>query len=131
MRNRDKKGRFVKGCIPPGEPFRTLDERATEAGKASGAARRERGDLRKLLKLWMETEVETDKDGNPVTGAQVMLRVAVKEMKRGNPKFWEMLRDTAGFKPVDKVMISEVDPEIIEEVENIVNESLIEMDEDE
>ncbi len=117
MRNRDKKGRFVKGCVPPGEPFRTQDERATEAGKASGAARREKGDLRKLLKLWMETEVEIDKNGEPVTGAQLMLRSAVKEMKKGNPRFWELLRDTAGFKPADRVIVADVDPEVIAEVE--------------
>ena len=119
---RDKKGRFTKGCTPPGEPFRTLDERASIAGKASGAARREKGDLKKLINLWMSMEVETDKSGNPITGAQLMLMVAVKEMKKGNPRFWELLRDTAGFKPADKVLVADIDPAIIEEVESIVIE---------
>ena len=72
----------------------------------------------------METEVDVDADGNPITGAQLMIKVAVREMKRGNPKFWELLRDTAGFKPVDKVMVTEIDPEIIDEVETIVIESV-------
>lgn len=119
---RDKKGRFTKGQEATGTPFRTQDERAVEAGKASGAARREKGDLKKLLKLWMESEVDRDKKGNPITGAQLMLNVAVREMKKGNPKFWEFLRDTAGFKPIDKVMFSEIDPAVIDEVEQIVSE---------
>ena len=72
----------------------------------------------------METEVDVDADGNPITGAQLMIKVAVREMKRGHPKFWELLRDTAGFKPVDKVMVTEIDPEIIDEVETIVIESV-------
>lgn len=121
---RDKKGRFMKGNIPPGKPFRTMDERSIEAGKASGAARREKGDLKKLLRIWMEAEVDVDKNGNPVTGAELMVRVAVREMKKGNYKFWELLRDTAGFKPVDRVMVSQVDQAVIDEVENLVMENI-------
>ena len=121
---RDKNGRFAKGYTPPGEPFRTLDERASKAGKASGAARREKGDLKKMIGIWLRSEVDVDEYGSPITGAQMMLRVAVREMKKGNPRFWELLRDTAGFKPVDKVMITEIDPEIIAEVENLVMENI-------
>lgn len=117
---RDKRGRFAKGQEPSGTPFRTLDERARQAGIASGVARREKGDLKKLLRIWMETEVCIDKSGNPITGAQLMIQIAVKEMKKGNPRFWELMRDTAGFKPVDKVMVTDVDPAVIQEVEDIV-----------
>lgn len=121
---RDKNGRFAKGYTPPGEPFRTLDERASKAGKASGAARREKGDLKKMIGIWLRSEADVDEYGIPITGAQLMLKVAVREMKKGNPRFWELLRDTAGFKPVDKVMITEIDPDIIAEVENLVMENI-------
>lgn len=121
---RDKKGRFVKQekgkSALPGKPFRTTDERAREAGEKSGESRREKGDLRNLCKIWMETEVATDKDGKPITGGQMMVRVAVKELAKGNPKFWELMRDTAGYKPIDKVMVSEVDQAVIDEVEDMV-----------
>jgi len=122
---RDEKGRFLKQdkATLPGKPFGTKDERAREAGKASGAARREKGDLRKLCQLWMEEEVATGKDGEKITGGQMMVRVAVKEVAKGNPRFWELLRDTAGFKPVDKVMVSEVEPAVIAEVEEMVKEA--------
>jgi len=122
---RDEKGRFLKQdkATLPGKPFGTKDERAREAGIASGAARREKGDLRKLCQLWMEEEVATGKDGEKITGGQMMVRVAVKEVAKGNPRFWELLRDTAGFKPVDKVMVSEVEPAVIAEVEQMVKEA--------
>ena len=124
---RDEKGRFVKQeagkSALPGTPFRATDERAREAGKASGAARREKGDLRRLCQLWMEEEVATDRGGEKITGGQMMVRVAVKEVAKGNPRFWELLRDTAGFKPVDKVMMAEVDPGVIAEVEEMVLEA--------
>ena len=129
---RDEKGRFISpinGQPVPDSPaskaqrFQTGGERAREAGKLSGAARREKGDLRRLCQLWMEEEVATGKDGEKITGGQMMVRVAVKEVAKGNPRFWELLRDTAGFKPVDKVMVAEIDPEVIDEVEQMVKES--------
>ncbi len=73
-----------------------------------------------MAALWLSENVTTDKDGKPLTGAELMVRVAVKEMSKGNSKFWELLRDTAGFKPVDKVMVADVDESIINEVEEMV-----------
>ena len=117
---RDKKGRFLKGNKPNATTFQAADERPREAGKKSGESRREKGDLRNLCKIWMETEVATDKDGKPITGGQMMVRVAVKELAKGNPRFWELMRDTAGYKPVDKVMVSEVEQSVIDEVDGLV-----------
>ena len=124
---RDEKGRFVSPVngqpVPKGKPFQAGEERAKQAGIASGIARKEKGDLRRLCQLWMEEEVATGKDGEKITGGQMMVRVAVKEVAKGNPRFWELLRDTAGFKPVDKVMVSEVEPTVIAEVEEMVKEA--------
>ena len=122
---RDAKGRFKKQdrSTLPGKPFGTTDERASEAGKRSGESRREKADLRRLCQIWMEEDVGTDKDGKPMTGGQMMVKVAVKEIAKGNPRFWELLRDTAGFKPVDKVMVAEIDPGVIAEVEQMVKEA--------
>ncbi len=92
----------------------------TAGGVASGKARREKADLRKVIQTWLESEATTDKHGNPMTGAQLMAAVAAREMAKGNSKFWELLRDTAGFKPVDKVMIADVDQDVINAVEEEV-----------
>lgn len=129
---RDEHGRFVSpinGQPVPDSPaaratrFVSGDSRAKEAQAKGVIARKERGDLRKLCQLWMEEEVATGKDGEKITGGQMMVRVAVKEVAKGNPRFWELLRDTAGFKPVDKVMVSEVEPAVIAEVEEMVKEA--------
>ena len=129
---RDEKGRFVSPIngqpVPDSKAsrenrFQTGGERAREAGRRSGEARREKGDLRRLCQIWMNEEVGTDKDGQKITGGQMMVRVAVKEVAKGNPRFWELLRDTAGYKPVDKVMVADVDPGVIAEVEEMVEEA--------
>lgn len=109
--------------VPEGRPFVTGDSRAREAQKKGVQSRHEKADLRRLCKAWMETEVGVDKDGKKITGAQMMVLVAAKEISKGNTKFWELLRDTAGFKPVDKVMVAEIDPEVIDEVEKLVEEA--------
>lgn len=103
----------------------TSDE-AREIGKkggiASGKARREKADLRRQMQIWLESDVTTDKHGNPMSGAQLMAAIAAREAAKGNAKFWELIRDTAGYKPVDKVMIADVDQSVIDEIDRIVEE---------
>ena len=91
-----------------------------KGGIASGEARRERADLRRQLQIFLEADDYSDKHGNKMTGAELMVKVAVKEMSKGNPKFWELIRDTAGFKPIDKIQVSEIDQSAIDEVEAMV-----------
>lgn len=107
--------------LPVGKPFGTSDERAKEAGIASGKARRRKADLREMAQAWLETEIK-DTKGKTMTGAELMLAVAARELSKGNPRFWELMRDTAGQKPVEKVMIADVDQSVIDEVEAMVND---------
>ena len=104
--------------IPGGHPL-TVEE-ASRGGKKSAEVRREKADFKRKCQIWMETEIAKDKNGNPMTGADLMVAVAGKEIKNGSSKFWELMRDTAGFKPVDKVMVAEVEQDVIEEVEAMV-----------
>lgn len=95
-------------------------ENGRKGGIRSGEVRREKANLKKQLQVFLEAEATKDKNGEPLTGAELMVKVAVREMANGNPRFWELIRDTAGFKPVDKVQVSEVDQAVIEEVEAMV-----------
>lgn len=102
---------------------RTTEEQreiARQGGIASGKARREKADLKKQLQVFLESDDYKDKHGNKMTGAELMVKVAVKEMSKGNPKFWELIRDTAGFKPIDKIQVSEIDQQTIDDVEAMV-----------
>ena len=95
-------------------------ENGRKGGIASGEARRERANLRKMLQVALESDDFKDKFGNKMTGAELMVKVAFKEMAKGNPKYWELIRDTAGFKPIDKIQVSEIDQNVIDEVEAMV-----------
>ena len=93
-----------------------------KGGIASGKARREKADFKRKCQIWMdETVVAHDKDtGKPLTGSELMIMVAGKGIAEGNTAFWQLMRDTAGYKPVDKVMVAEVEQSTIDEVENMV-----------
>ena len=86
-------------------------ERGRKGGLASGEARRKRKTLKEEL-LLMLSEGETQKS--------VTLALIEKAMS-GDTKAFEVIRDTIGEKPVDKVMIADVEPSVIAEVEAIVN----------
>lgn len=111
-----------KNLIPGG--YKLSLEEASRGGKASGEARRAKADLRKVIQTWLESEATTNKNGEPMTGAELMAMVAVKEMSKGSARHWELLRDTAGYKPVDKIMVADVDQDVINAVESEVKEAL-------
>jgi hypothetical protein len=100
--------------------YKLSQEEAKKGGIRSGQVRREKADFKKKCQIWMESEVAKDKKGKPVTGADLRIAVAGRGIKNGSTKFWELMRDTAGYKPIDKVMVSEVDQSIIDEVEAAV-----------
>ena len=61
-----------------------------------------------------------DENGKPLTGSELMIAVAARGIMDGSPEFWKIMRDTAGYKPVDKVMVAEVEQDVIDEVEGLV-----------
>lgn len=85
-------------------------ERGRKGGLASGEARRKRKTLKEEL-LLMLSEGETQHS--------VTLALIEKAMN-GDTKAFEVIRDTIGEKPVDKVMIADVEPSVIAEVEAMV-----------
>ena len=96
-------------------------EEQSKGGKASGKARAEKADFKRKCQIWMdETVVAHDEHGKPLTGADYMIAVAAKGIAAGSPEFWKIMRDTAGYKPVDKVMVAEVEQDVIDEVEGLV-----------
>ena len=94
-------------------------EEASKGGKASGKARAEKRDLRKALEMLLE-QTYTDKKGNTRTGAQAVTERLFSEVMKGNVKAFEVLRDTVGQKPVEKVMVAEVEQSVIDDVERMV-----------
>lgn len=103
------------------EAHKFTAEDHSKGGKASAEARRRKRDLRNALEILLEKDFK-DKDGNMISGAEAVTAKLFQQAMNGNVKAFETLRDTVGQKPVEKVMIAEVDQSIIDEVEKAVME---------
>ena len=106
--------------MPRGNPqnLKPLNTRSKEdqmkirsnGGKKSGEVRRKRKQLREELLALLSA-------GNTQKNISLAL---IDQALNGNVKAFETIRDTIGEKPVEKVVMSEVDPNVISEVEEMV-----------
>lgn len=90
-----------------------------KGGIASGKAKRKKKLLKECLDELLEKDWENRK-GEKHSGAEAISIALFKKALAGDIKAYETVRDTAGQKPVDKVMLAEVDQETINEVEKMV-----------
>ena len=95
-------------------------ENGKKGGIASCEARRAKKSLREAMQILMEADL-TGKDGKTMTGTEAMAAKAFQAALKGDWKAWELVRDTAGQKPVERVMVADVEPSVIAEVEAMVN----------
>lgn len=90
--------------VPRGKPF--TSETAREAARKSNEKQALEKSLRECLLRELAKTRET-KDGRKITGREALCEAAVI-MALKNPKYWELIRDTIGEKPTDKVDIGMV-----------------------
>lgn len=112
----------TKNLKPNTRENRTKEEQkqiAIKGGIASGKARREKKTLRQCLEILLEKTLK-DKKGIEMSGAEaVSLKVFEKALK-GDIRAFEVLRDTAGQKPIEKVQMK-TDINIAESEERLSN----------
>ena len=77
-------------------------KRGSAGGKKSGEARRNKAMLKDCLSILLEKKFE-GKDGKKHTGAEALSVEIFERALNGDMKAWELLRDTAGQKPADKI----------------------------
>ena len=113
-------------------PFNQRSEEEVKAmqrrgGINSGKTRRNKALLKDCLQILMEQKTLDPKTGKRITGAEQLsvnlFQKALREMDTAKAaKAFEVLRDSSGQKPVDKVMIAEVDQNVLDEVEAMMND---------
>ena len=94
-------------------------ENGRKGGIASGEARKAKKSLREAMQALMDADL-TGKDGKTMTGTEAMAAKAFQAALKGDWKAWELVRDTAGQKPVDKVQMK-TDVNIADSAERLSN----------
>lgn len=93
-------------------------EDQSKGGQASAEARRKKRDLRLACQMMLEMDIKS-KDGKVKSGAEAIVAAQMQKALKGDAKAFEVLRDTAGQKPVDKVEQVNIDMEYEQSVEYI------------
>lgn len=88
----------------------------TKGGKASGEARRRKRDIRAAMEALLEKRYSTNM--GELSGAEAISLKQMEKALKGDPKAFELVRDSAGQKPIEKVVVAEVEQAVIDEVES-------------
>lgn len=104
--------------LRPCEHKFTLEE-AKKGAQKSAEVRRAKRDLRQALEILLETDTK-DENGEVKSGAEAIAIAQFKKALKGDTRAFEVIRDTAGQQVVQKVMVAEVDNDVINEIENMV-----------
>lgn len=94
-------------------------EEASKGGKKSVEARREKKSLAMALDMLLAREY-SDGRGGTKSGAELIAYKQYEKALQGDSRAFEVVRDTAGQKPIEKVEVSQTDPDVVEEVERMI-----------
>ena len=93
-------------------------QNGAKGGIASGEARRKKRDIRLAMEALLEKQYK-GKDGKQLSGAEAIALKQMEKALKGDAKAFELVRDTAGQKPVEKVEQVNIDVEYDASVEYI------------
>lgn len=90
-----------------------------KGGIKSGEVRRARRDIRKALEALLEKDYK-DKSGNVMSGTEAIALKQMEKAMKGDSRAFEIIRDTIGQKPVERIQVTEINPDDIAEIEALV-----------
>lgn len=93
-------------------------ENGAKGGIASGEARRKKRDLKLAIQVLLETDIK-GKNGEVKSGAEAIAIAQFQKALKGDTRAFEVLRDTSGQKPVEKVEQVNIDGEYIDRVNEL------------
>lgn len=104
-----------------GEAHKLTVEEASKGGKASGEARRRKKLMREAFEELLSREYH-DREGNKLDGTSALAAKVFKQAMDGDLKAFEIIRDTTGQKPVERVETVEISEETYERVAKALEE---------
>jgi hypothetical protein len=93
-------------------------ENGAKGGIASGEAKRRKRDIRLAMEALLEKKYKTSM--GELSGAEAISLKQMEKALKGDPKAFELVRDSAGQKPIEKVVVAEVEQAVIDDVENSI-----------
>lgn len=96
-------------------------ELSRKGGIASGKSKRERKTIKECLNHLLEQDTDFHfVEQGTLTGIEAICYSLYEKALQGDIRAFVTLRDSIGEKPVNKINVSEVDPKIVKEVEEMI-----------
>lgn len=113
-----------QNLIPGCHPLTVEDQ--SKGGKASGEARRRKREIREMLEEYLAMPAKVN--GQDATRKDVMVLNAIRIVTEGKAKdsdflkAFELIRDSIGEQPVQRIESVEISPEAYERVRQVLEE---------
>ena len=118
---RAKNPNSIKNLKSGHEGHQLSREDKSKGGKKSQEVQHRKKEIKECLKYLLETEIELN--GEKQTGAEAITAVLFKKALQGDRdslRAFELIRDSAGQKPSEKVEVSTGDVNIQKEIEEMI-----------
>lgn len=96
-------------------------EEASKGGKASGESRRRRKAFSEAFDMLLQKEF-TDQNGNTLTGVEAIAAKTFQAAMNGDLKAMQIIRDTVGEMPIQRVETMEISEETYRRVEEALKD---------
>ena len=107
-------------------PLSTSEAREVgrKGGKASAASKRRKKEFRDVFQALLDGKEIMGLDGKKLSGTEALAMKVFQLALRGDLRAFEIIRDTVGQKPVDKVEVSAIDQSVKDDVDRLISEAL-------
>lgn len=99
-------------------------ENGSKGGKASAAAKRRKKEFRDVFQALLDGRDIKGPEGKKITGTEALAMKVFQQALKGDLRAFEIIRDTVGQKPVDKVEVSAIDQSVKDDVDRLISEAL-------
>lgn len=99
--------------------YKLTQEEQKKGGKASGEARRRKRDLKLAMQALLEADVKDKRTGEVMSGAEAIALAQYRKAMKGDTKAFEVVRDTSGQKPIEKVEQVNIDGEYLDKISEL------------
>lgn len=103
------------------KPFSREDavKYAKKGAEKSAEVRRKKRDLKLAIQALLEADVKDKRTGEVMSGAEALAVAQYRKALKGDTKAFEVLRDTSGQKPVEKVEQVNIDGEYLDKINEL------------
>ena len=99
-------------------------EMGSKGGKASAASKRRKKEFRDVFQALLDGKEVKGADGQKITGTEALAMSVFRQALKGDLRAFEIIRDTVGQKPAERVEVAAIDQTIKDDVDRLISEAL-------